>query len=177
MHDGPDDNDNFAFANNAIRWLGEGPPDGKPHTRRSSSSMARSSRTSTEANRTVAADSDNRRAGDQSAVQGWRRIASFRRSWRTRWAEHGPIHRGGVGIVTFLVLLYGAEEFLEGRSHLETAVPALLGPPPTGNAPNEQRQQAVMRKADFGSGAGSRRMGCASNRGPPTLARGHRCEV
>jgi len=176
------DNDNFAFANNAIRWLGEGPPDGKPHTRALFIRRWRGHQgLRHEANRTVAGRSD---------TAGCRRSIADSGLGEGALLSEDPGGRAGpsmgrfiavvLGIVTFLVLLYGAKKFLEGRSHLETAVPALLGPPPTGNAP--ERAASASRDAQGrlrGAGAANRpRMdapGVRGHAGP--LARGHRCEV
>ena len=56
-----------------------------------------------------------------------------------------------LGIVTFIVLIYGAKKFMEGRHHRETAVPQFIGPQPErkGTTPSDQRQYAMLQKADF----------------------------
>ena len=54
-------------------------------------------------------------------------------------------------IVTLIVLIYGAKKFMEGRSHVETNVPSMIGtaPPMSSTAPAEQRQQALLRQTDY----------------------------
>lgn len=55
------------------------------------------------------------------------------------------------GVVTFIVLIYAAKKFMEGRHHLETAVPSMVDPEPAMSAlaPSEQRQDALLRQRDF----------------------------
>jgi hypothetical protein len=146
------DSDNFDFTVNAVRWLREGP---KGATR---------TRALFVVDGTIITDFDMKLTSPvrpipvppvkmlNRLIRGLENERFFHRlledllgDWRGRLI--GIL----LGLVTFGVLLYGAKKFLAGRHHIETAVPALLGPQPApaSSAPSQQRQQAMLRQREF----------------------------
>ena len=144
------DSDNFVFADYAVRWLREG-PDGRSH-----------SKVLFYVDGEIINNFDMNLtpplplppvAALNRLVRGWENERFFQNMLAEELGPNmGRFIAIVLGIVTFIVLIYGAKKFMEARHHFETAVPQLLGPIPVvkGAAPSEQRQQALLRTGDFG---------------------------
>jgi hypothetical protein len=145
------DNDNFDFTVNAVRWLREGPQS----TKRTKALLVVNGEIITNFNMNLTPPPQipipplkilNR------LIRGLENERFFHKVLGNLLGPNiGKIVAVLAGLVTFVVLLYGAKKILAGRHHVETAVPSLIGPQPAMSAtdPMEQRQQALLRQGDF----------------------------
>jgi hypothetical protein len=146
------DSDNFEFAGNAVRWLREG-PDGTSH-----------SKVLFYVDGEIVSNFDMKLtppipplpippvAALNRLVRGWENERFFQNMLAEALGSNmGRFIAIVLGIVTLIVLIYGAKKFMEARHHFETTVPQLLGPQlvAKGTMPSEQRQQALLRHGDF----------------------------
>jgi hypothetical protein len=145
------DSDNFAFANNAVRWLCEGPKDPLQH-----------SKVLFYVDCEIIRDFDMKFTPPKPTipippvgvlnrlVRGWENERFFQNILADQLGPKlGRFTAIVLAIVTFIVLIYGVKKFMEGRHHLETTVPILLGPPPAAKTPSEEREQALLRQGDL----------------------------
>lgn len=144
------DNDNYAFARNTVRWLTEG-KDGK---------------------RKVLFVYDGRiiQKFDMNLspppppipiptvkmvnrlLRGLEDERFFHRALKELLGRRlGIVVSALLGVFTLGVLLYGVKRLIAGRSHLETAVPCMVGVhgETRSNGSIEERGQALLRKGDF----------------------------
>jgi hypothetical protein len=145
------DNDNFDFTVNAFRWLREGPQS----TKRTKALLVVNGEIVTDFNMNLTPPPQipipplkmlNR------LIRGLENERFFHRVLSGLLGSNiGKVVAVLAGLVTFIVLLYGAKKILAGRYHVETTVPSLIGPRPVMSATNamEQRQQALLRQGDF----------------------------
>ena len=146
------DSDNFEFAGNAVRWLREG-SDGRSH-----------SKVLFYVDGEIVSNFDMKLtppipplpippvAALNRLVRGWENERFFQNMLAEALGPNmGRFIAIVLGIVTLIVLIYGARKFMEARHHFETTVPQMLGPQLAANgaAPSEQRQQALLRHGDF----------------------------
>jgi hypothetical protein len=145
------DNDNFDFTVNAFRWLREGPQS----TKRTKALLVVNGEVITNFNMNLTPPPQipipplkwlNR------LIRGLENERRFHRMLSGLLGSNiGRVVAVLAGLVTFVVLLYGAKKIMAGRHHVETAVPSLIGPQPAMSATDamEQRQQALLRQGDF----------------------------
>jgi hypothetical protein len=148
------DNDNFAFAINAIRWLREG-PDG---TTRTKVLFLVEGKIIDNFNMNLSLPPTMPMPPIKAVNRLLRGLENERFFHRILNELVPPAIRERLlqillGVVTFVLLLYGAKKFMEGRYQLETAVPRMVGPQVAlgPRAPQiEQRHHALFRQADLG---------------------------
>jgi hypothetical protein len=145
------DNDNFDFTVNAFRWLREGPQS----TKRTNALLVVNGEIITNFNMNLTPPAQipipplkmlNR------LIRGLENERFFHRVLSGLLGSNiGRVVAVLAGLVTFVVLLYGAKKIIAGRHHVETAAPSLIAPQPVISAtdPMEQRQQALLRQGDF----------------------------
>ena len=145
------DNDNFDFTVNAFRWLREGPQSAK----RTKALLVVNGEIITNFNMNLTPPPQipipplkilNR------LIRGLENERFFHRVLANLLGSNlGKVVAVLAGLVTFVVLLYGAKKIMAGRHHVETAVPSLISPQPAMRAadPMEQRRQALLRQGDF----------------------------
>ena len=145
------DNDNFDFTVNAFRWLREGPQS----TKRTKALLVVNGEIVTNFNMNLTPQPQipipplkmaNRLIRGLESERFFHRVLSG-----LLGSSIGKVVAVLAGLVTFVVLLYGAKKIMAGRYHVETEVPILIGPQPAMSAtdPTEQRQQALLRQGDF----------------------------
>jgi hypothetical protein len=146
------DNDNFQFATNAVRWLAETPQG----SRRKKALFIVDGQIIDEFDKKLTPADLPLPIPPAKAIARLIRGLEDERFFHRALAGLLDQNLGRVvailaGIGTFVLLLYGLKKFRSARSHVETAVPALLGPQPTmyAAAPAEERQQAILRQPDF----------------------------
>ena len=145
------DNDNFAFTANAVRWLREGTDE--PRTKALFI-----------VNGEIITNFDMKLTPPPPPIpippmkmlgrliRGLENERFFHRVLGEATGSHiGVVVAVIFGVVTIMVLLYGAKKFMAGRHHVETAVPSMVGasPPMNTTEPIEQRQQALLRQGEF----------------------------
>ncbi len=146
------DNDNFDFAGNLVRWL------------RESSSGEKRTRALFMVDSEVVTNFDMKLTGmppiPVPTVEHLNRLLrglEEERFFQKLLADLFGVYLGRfiailVAIATFVLLIYGAKKFLEGRVHLETGVPSMVGLLPAQNSarPMEERSRARLRlNGDF----------------------------
>jgi hypothetical protein len=144
--------DNFAFTVNAVRWLSEG-ADHEPRTK-----------TLFIVNGEIITNFDMKLTPPPPPIpippmkmlgrliRGLENERFFHRVLGEALGSHiGVVVAVIFGLVTIIVLLYGAKKFIAGRHHLETGVPSIIASVPlmSSTAPIEQRQQAMLRQGEF----------------------------
>jgi hypothetical protein len=145
------DNDNFDFTVNAFRWLREGPQS----TKRTKALLMVNGEIVTNFNMNLTPPPQipipplkmlNR------LIRGLEHERFFHRVLSGLLGSNiGKVVAVLAGLMTFVLLLYGAKKIMAARYHVETAVPSVIGPRPAMSAtdPMEQRQQALLRQGDF----------------------------
>jgi hypothetical protein len=147
-----EDNDNFEFTRNAIRWLREG-PNGRDRTK---ALLIIDGETVSEFDKKLTPPLPPIPMPPLTVLARLLRGLEDERFFHHLLGDIMGERTGMVvailfGIITFVVLIYAAKKFMEGRTHVEAKVPSLLGPQPVMSAtePIEQRQRALLRQRDF----------------------------
>ncbi|MSQ97107.1 MAG: hypothetical protein EXR98_21490 [Gemmataceae bacterium] len=145
------DNDNFDFALNAVRWL-----------RESSAGKKRSKALFVVDNEIVGNFNMNLTGGSPIPVPTVEHLNRLLRGleeerfFQKLLSDLFGVYLGRfiailVALATFVLLIYGAKKMLEGRVHVESAVPSMVGllPVPNPAAPAQERSQARLRHRDY----------------------------
>lgn len=144
------DNDNFDFAVNAVRWL------------RESSAGQKRSRALFVVDSEVATNFDMKFSGAPLPVPTVEHLNRLLRGLEEeRFFQKVISDLFGVylgrfvailaALATFGLLIYGTKKFLEGRAHVDTAVPSMVGLLPARNpaGPMQERSHARLRKTNY----------------------------
>jgi hypothetical protein len=145
-----DDNDNLAFARNAVRWLQE--DDIGKRTRRALFIYDGRIITDFDMNLTgtppplpmPTAQMLNRLIRGLEEERFFHRLVA-----ELLGRQLEIIVLALLGIVTLAALSYGAKKAFAARAHLETAAPSMVGLASSTDSADEQRQQALWQKTDF----------------------------
>ena len=149
------DNDNFNFAINVVRWLREG-PNGAVRTK-AMFIVDGEVMTNFDVNLTPPpmVPVPPIKAVDR-LLHGLEKERFFHRILNRLIGDNrNTVLSVLFAAVTFLLLLYGAKKLMEGRFHLETVVPRMVGEAMLASSvrPVEQRQGALFRQANLGNEA------------------------